>query len=1132
VLLRDAAYHLLLKEARAELHEKFADWLETKAGELVGEHEEVIAYHLEQAHEYRRMLGTLDERGRALGARAAERLASAGRRALAREDLAAAANLLQRSLDRDGAAAQAVLWDLGEALLSAGDTTAAIAVADRLEGPHRDVLHAQLAVLMGAASLEPTLERVTAATDELMRAGDAAAEAKGHHVTAQVQAQLGRVADVEASLDRALLAARKAQDRRRITAVLAAAPRAALWGPSPVVRASGRCLDVVRILRMTPGNRHVEAVALRCQAVLEAMRGRAAAAREILAGGRATLEELGLTLELHELAMHAGIVELLDGQARAAEELLRSARDGFAALGVSVSAAQSAALLARALVDQGRDAEAVDEIEYAERHAGGDLKTTITVLGARAEALARGGEIDAALALARRAVSLGEPTDALPDRADATMVLARVSAIGGRADEARAAAASARTLYEAKDHAVGMQRADELASAATPAPASALASRPSVRVLNEIWRALDAQDDARLAELVADGVSVAGLRGLGADELDEILAADDRVVVNQRTVSVVENGRLTRAERFEPGDQNAMIARYAELGGGAGPLGDRPPERFFKHWLRLTAAVELEALADLLAEDFVRIDHRSLSWEPIRGREANLALWRSANEGVLHLRMEVEEVLACDQRVIAWRFSWRGAATGGPGEFSVGVGQVNVVEDGVWLSCDQYEPGDREAMLARFAELAGERPVAVGDRASERLLAQLNDVLNARDFERLPGLVADDWYSVDHRALGWEEAHGRDQCLAIMRSAFQAAPALRVEYDGVLACDEHVIVVVGAWRGEGVKAGELEVAAGFVHLFADGRWAGVDFYEPTERAAMIARYAELGGGCGVLGGSPIEQLSRRWVSAYGTRNLDRLSEFVDDDWVLVDHRGLGWPELRGREAWLESARAAYAAAADIRVEIEEVLARDDRVMALILTWRGTSLPDVGGGPFELTVGHVTLVEDGRFVRVDQYEPGDRDAILARYVELGGAVAGERPPERWWKEWGRRFAAGDMDALRGMYAEDAWLVDQRPIGILGELRGGDSVFEIARSSRAAGPDVRHEVDEILACDDRVIALRCAFRGYGIKAGAFSAPWGLVSVIEDGRLVGIEVYETDDREAVLKRFAELSSAPATS
>jgi ketosteroid isomerase-like protein len=438
-----------------------------------------------------------------------------------------------------------------------------------------------------------------------------------------------------------------------------------------------------------------------------------------------------------------------------------------------------------------------------------------------------------------------------------------------------------------------VQRADELASGAGAAPGAD--DRPSLRVVR---------------------------RALGQDELDQVLAADERVVVGRTTVSLVEDGRLVSVNHYAPSDQKAMIARYAELGGGAGPLGDRPPERFFKHWLRLTAAGEFEALADLVAEDFVRIDHRSLNWEPIRGREANLALWRSANAGVLHLRMEVEEVLACDQRVIAWRFSWRGAATGGPGEFAVSIGQVNVVEDGFWLSCDQYEPDDREAMLARFEELAGERPVVAGERASERMLAQLSDVLNAREYERLPELVAEDWYFVDHRALGWEEAHGRDRCLAIMRSAFEASPGLRIEYDEVLASDEHAIVAVAAWRGVGVKAGELEVAAGIVHLIEEGRWAGVDFYEPTDRAAMIARYAELGGGCGLLGRSPIEQLSRRWVCAYGTRNLDRLSEFVHDDWVLVDHRGLGWPELRGREAWLEGARGAYAAAADIRVEIE------------------------------------------------------------------------------------------------------------------------------------------------------------------------------------------------------------------
>ena len=275
--------------------------------------------------------------------------------------------------------------------------------------------------------------------------------------------RLGRVGDVESALDKALLAARKAEDRRRITAVLAAAPRAALWGPSPVVRASGRCLDVVRILRMTPGNRHVEAVALRCQAVLEAMRGRADAARDILAAGRATLEELGLSLELHELDVHAGLVELLAGQPAAAWELLavRAGRVRGARRFASAPRRRPRCS-GRALVEQGRFDEALAETEFAEAHAGGDLKTTITLLGVRAEALARRGGIDEALELARRAVELAEPTDALADKADATMALARVLREAGQRNEAGSAAEAARTLYAAKDHVIGVRRAQEL----------------------------------------------------------------------------------------------------------------------------------------------------------------------------------------------------------------------------------------------------------------------------------------------------------------------------------------------------------------------------------------------------------------------------------------------------------------------------------------------------------------------------------------------------------------------------------------------------------------------------------------------------------------------------------------------
>jgi class 3 adenylate cyclase len=94
LLIRDAAYDALPKSVRAELHERFADWLLSHT-ELV-ELDEVVGYHLEQAVGYRRELGQpLEE----LAERAAERLAAGGRRALWRDDRRAARALFERALE-------------------------------------------------------------------------------------------------------------------------------------------------------------------------------------------------------------------------------------------------------------------------------------------------------------------------------------------------------------------------------------------------------------------------------------------------------------------------------------------------------------------------------------------------------------------------------------------------------------------------------------------------------------------------------------------------------------------------------------------------------------------------------------------------------------------------------------------------------------------------------------------------------------------------------------------------------------------------------------------------------------------------------------------------------------------------
>src|SRR6185436_6599396 len=46
---RDAAYRSLPKAARSELHERFGGWLEEAHPGRVGEFEEIVGYHLEQA---------------------------------------------------------------------------------------------------------------------------------------------------------------------------------------------------------------------------------------------------------------------------------------------------------------------------------------------------------------------------------------------------------------------------------------------------------------------------------------------------------------------------------------------------------------------------------------------------------------------------------------------------------------------------------------------------------------------------------------------------------------------------------------------------------------------------------------------------------------------------------------------------------------------------------------------------------------------------------------------------------------------------------------------------------------------------------------------------------------------------
>ncbi|HYI75698.1 MAG TPA: adenylate/guanylate cyclase domain-containing protein [Gaiellaceae bacterium] len=94
LLIRDAAYESLPKATRAELHERFADWL---AQHDLVESDEIVGYHVAQAHRYRAELDAGDARLDELARRASSHLADAGRGALDRGDFNAGRSLFGRA---------------------------------------------------------------------------------------------------------------------------------------------------------------------------------------------------------------------------------------------------------------------------------------------------------------------------------------------------------------------------------------------------------------------------------------------------------------------------------------------------------------------------------------------------------------------------------------------------------------------------------------------------------------------------------------------------------------------------------------------------------------------------------------------------------------------------------------------------------------------------------------------------------------------------------------------------------------------------------------------------------------------------------------------------------------------------
>ena len=474
ILIRDSAYQGLLKRARAELHERFVDWLEQLASDRVMEFEEIRGFHLEQAYLIRVDLGPLDDRGVEIGVRGSRYLASAGRRASARGDMPAAASLLQRSaalLAEGHQDRPRLLLEAGEASIELGefdlaDNVLEQALAEAEAQNDRAVattIHLarlnQHYATEGEAGEERVIDEVHRAIPVLEALGYHEGLARAWRLLTLVHWTALHYGEAQTAAERAIEHARAAGSRTLEVRYLSALAACAVWGPTPVPEAIKRCEE---ILAAATGDRKAEAVTLLYLSHLEAMHGDFDRARDLYRRSRAILDEFGMKLYAALTSLDSAPIELLAGDPAAAEAELRTDYETLEEMGERNYLATDAGVLAEALYQQDRldDAERFARIAQ-EMGAPDDVSSETLWRSVLGKTLARRGEFEEGRRLVLEAVEMLGPSDELDSKGNVLVDLAEVELLSGRVDEAAAALEGGIDLFEAKGNIVSAGRSRE-----------------------------------------------------------------------------------------------------------------------------------------------------------------------------------------------------------------------------------------------------------------------------------------------------------------------------------------------------------------------------------------------------------------------------------------------------------------------------------------------------------------------------------------------------------------------------------------------------------------------------------------------------------------------------------------------
>ncbi len=483
VLIRDAAYSSLPKRARAELHERFAEWLAGRVAHRIDEYREILAFHVEQAYLLLADVAPDDPSLGALAERAATFLTEAAQQADRRGDLVTAHALLGRAaaVPQPNPAAQLdLLITQGRLGTHAADAADQIALLERGEQLARELgdevrlLHMRVvtldARLMSDTSFSTADARAIAeeaaklfdqvgALDRLYDALYAISNTYHHE---------GRWSLMDVHLARAEEIARQLGDVERERDAATYRVSCAFWGDGPASSGLAAC---ERLLARWPDSPVVRSRSLAWQARFLGILGRFDEAWAVADVWLEEVEGMGDRLAIGSKAFMTGMLAEMDGNLeRAVDETaesiamldaaghrgLVSTLEGFNAVNLAVLGRWDEAENA---VARSRETSHPDDLDSESFWRLGEARL-----------LDHDGRHQEAIAAAREAIEIIDRSDEILFQGNARMLLGELLARQGDTDGARGAFEEALALYRRKECVPAMGRAEAQLAALSVRP--------------------------------------------------------------------------------------------------------------------------------------------------------------------------------------------------------------------------------------------------------------------------------------------------------------------------------------------------------------------------------------------------------------------------------------------------------------------------------------------------------------------------------------------------------------------------------------------------------------------------------------------------------------------------------------